>query len=145
MRILGLFLILFCANITLAYSKHLSGSEVITVMDFVRTHKGKEAEARYFYENNWLVFRKEALKRRFIAGYQLLSVKDSSADYDTILITHYADSAQFAAIEKRFTEVMKQIQPQGLKLLNSLKPREMTTIVRSIEGKSVYFGATENK
>lgn len=114
-------------------------------MDFVRTHKGKEAEARYFYENNWLVFRKEALKRRFIAGYQLLSVKDSSADYDTILITHYADSAQFAAIEKRFTEVMKQIQPQGLKLLNSLKPREMTTIVRSIEGKSVYFGATENK
>ncbi|MBD1208361.1 MAG: hypothetical protein H9535_08025 [Ignavibacteria bacterium] len=145
MHILVFFFLLCCTSAALTQSKQSSASEVITVMDFVRTHKGKEAEARYFYENNWLVFRKEALKSRFIARYQLLSVKDSSADYDTILITHYSDSTQFAAIEKRFTEVMKQIQPQGLKLLNSLKPREMTTIVRSIEGKSVYFGATQNK
>jgi hypothetical protein len=116
-------------------------SQGLTTMDFVKTHTGKEAEARFFYENNWLVFRKEALKRRYIAGYNLLAVKDSSADYDTILITHYGDSTQFAAIEKRFTEVMKQIQPQGLKLLNSLKPREITTIVRSHIGKSVFYDA----
>lgn len=116
----------------------------ITTIDFVQTHTGKEAEARYFYEHNWLVFRKEALKRGYIAAYELLAVKDSSANYDTMLITHYQDSTQFAAIEKRYSEVMTEVQPQGLKLLNSLKPREMTTIVRSHVGNSVFYD-TKNK
>ncbi len=112
-------------------------------MDFVKTHAGKEAEKQYFYENNWLAFRKEALKRRYIAGYELVSVKDSSAGYDTILITRYADSTQFAAIEKRFTDVMKEIQPEGTKLLNALKPNEFRAFVRAFAGKSVFYDATQ--
>ncbi len=140
----AILFMLYSASFTFAQSKQLRAPEGITTMDFVKTVAGKEAEARYFYEHNWLVFRKEALKRRYIAGYELLSVKDSSADYDTILITRYADSTQYAAIEKHFSEVMKQVQPSGLKLLNSLKPREITTIVRSLEGKSVFYG-TKNK
>lgn len=74
----------------------------------------------YYFENNWLVFRKEALKRKYIAAYELLAVQDSTLDYDIMLLTHYKDSAQLATIEKRFTEVMKRIQPKGTKIFNAL-------------------------
>lgn len=137
---LAILLMLCSASFVFAQGKQSRAAEGITTIDFVKTIQGKEAEARYFYEHNWLVFRKEALKRRYIAGYELLAVQDSSADYDTMLITHYRDSTQYAAIEKRFSEVMKQVQPSGLKLLNSFKPREITTIVRSHVGKTVYVG-----
>jgi hypothetical protein len=138
-------IVLLCTSTVLAQPKQSSASRGITTIDFVKTKQGKEAEAAYFYEQNWLHFRKEALKRSYIAGYQLLAVKDSTADYDTMLITHYQDSAQYAAIEKRFTDVMKEIRPEGLKLLNTLKPREITTIVRSHVGTSVYFGVAPRK
>lgn len=122
-----------------AVTLHAQTSQGITTIDFVKTHTGKEAEARYFYEHNWLAFRKEALKRGYIAGYELLAVKDSSANYDTMLITHYKDSTQLAAIEKRFTKVMKDLHLEETKLLNTLQPRECTTIVRSHLGTSVYY------
>jgi hypothetical protein len=138
-----LFIMLCCTSPIFAQTKQSQAPEGITTIDFVKIASGREAEARFFYENNWLVFRKEALKRRFIAGYQLLAVKDSTADYDAMLITHYRDSTQYAAIEKRFSEVMKEIQPSGLKLLNSFKPRDITTIVRSHVGKTIYVGTQQ--
>jgi hypothetical protein len=120
-------------------------SQGITTMDFVKTHTGKEAEVRYFYENNWLAFRKEALKRKYIAAYELVTVQDSTLDYDIMLLTHYKDSTQFAAIEKRFTEVMKKIQPKGTKFLNALQEKEFRTYVRGFMAKAMYSSYPQSK
>lgn len=105
----------------------------VQTLDFVRISEGMGEETRYFFENNWLAFRKVALERGYINSYSILHVQpDSAAEYDLILVTEYADSAQHAQIEDRFREVWREIRPDGPVFLNESRPRDMYQIVQSV-------------
>jgi hypothetical protein len=71
------------------------------------------------------VLRDIALKNGYIKSYKLLTTSaDSTADFDLLLITEYADSIQFKLSEERFQQIIKATRPDGPKLLNELKPTD---------------------
>ena len=89
-------------------------------------------QKQFFYENNWKVFRLEALKTGFIKSFKMVSSEtDTLGRFNIILLTEYKDSAQYNAREENFGQIMKRISPNGSILLNSLKPREFSKIVFS--------------
>jgi hypothetical protein len=110
----------------------------ISVADFVKIKNDKKKEALYFYENNWKVYRDSALKHKYIASYKLFTAKpDSVADFDIILITEYADSTQLKYSEDRFQKIIKQLRPNGPKLLNEFKPNDFRQNVFSKQAETI--------
>ena len=102
----------------------------ISVIDFVKIKNNHRAEALYFYTNNWIVYREEALKRNEILSYQILQTRpDSLLDFDLILTTIYKDSNQLTASETNFAAIIKVLRPNGRKLLDSLKPGDFRQLV----------------
>jgi hypothetical protein len=98
----------------------------ITTIDFVKIKDNRRKEALYFYENNWKLYRDIALKNGYIKSYKLLTTTaDTTANFDLILITEYADSSQFKLNEERFQQIIKAARPDGPKLLNELKPADI--------------------
>jgi hypothetical protein len=97
----------------------------ITTIDFVKIRNDKSKEALFFYENNWKVYRDIALKKGYIKTYKLLITKaDTTANFDIILMTEYADSLQLKQSEENFQQIIKATRPNGPKLLNELKPND---------------------
>jgi hypothetical protein len=102
----------------------------VSVIDFVKIKNNHKAEAIYFYQNNWTIYREIALKKKQILSYQILQIKpDSTLDADLILTTVYKDSAQFKAGEAYFTSIIMDTRPNGPKLLDSLKPSDFRLLV----------------
>jgi hypothetical protein len=117
------FYLLLCSVIVRAQNSGL------WVIDFVQIMAGKEAEATYYYENNWLVYREMALKRGYIHDYRLLaSPSDTAGRFNMILATGYADSMQLEKSEKRFSAIIKETNPEGPKLLNNTQPSDFRKI-----------------
>ena len=99
--------------------------QTVSIMDFIKIKDNKTKEALFFYENNWKVYREEAIKRNFIVSYKIVKTSaDSIANFDLILITEYADASQYALSETHFQEIIKEIRSDGPKLLNELKPND---------------------
>lgn len=99
--------------------------KTVSVMDFVKIRDGKKAETLYFYENNWKIYRDAAMERGLIHSYQLvMAAPDSLNNFDLVLITTYKDSAQYLKSEENFQPILKELRPNGPKLLNQLKPAE---------------------
>jgi len=97
----------------------------VSVMDFVKVKDGKKAEAIFYYENNWKLYRDIAIKKKVITSYQLVeAVTDSLNNFDLILITTYADSAQYLKSEENFRDIIKSVRPDGPILLNESKPAD---------------------
>ncbi|MDX2279785.1 MAG: hypothetical protein NW218_09365 [Saprospiraceae bacterium] len=122
----------------LTFAKIASGQDkdAIATIDFVKIENGKFAEALFFYEHNWKVYRDVALERGYIKGYSVLSVNnDATSNYNLMLITEYEDSSQYNQNEKRFQQIIQTIRPDGPKLLNDLSPDEFR--------KKVLFQKTE--
>lgn len=62
-------------------------------------------------------------KKGYIKSYRFLTVTaDTVANFDLILITEYADSLQLVISEERFQKIIKEVNPNGPKLLNDIKP-----------------------
>lgn len=100
----------------------------ISVLDFVAIKDNKWAEALYFYEHNWKVYRDIALKRGFIESYQILmTTRDSVDHFDLVLVTQYQDSTQFTASEENFQKIIRETRPNGPRLLNSVRPGDFRT------------------
>lgn len=96
-------------------------AQVISTLDIVKVNGQYEQEAMYFYNENWLQFRKEALKENVISDYEMLRTPDDSAGFfNLILITEYADSASFRNMEAGFAPIMKRVAPNGPKMLNDV-------------------------
>ena len=120
MRNLLSFALLLFANIAFGQSE-----ATITTIDFVKIKNNKRQETLYFYENNWKVYRDIALKKDYIKSYKLLTTSaDTTANFDLLLITEYADSSQFKLNEERFQQIIKANRPDGPKLLNEIKPND---------------------
>lgn len=98
-------------------------STTLWVADFVKVKSGHRAETLFFYEKNWKLYRDTALAKGYISGYRLLeTVPDSLGNFDFILMTAYPDSVAYAKSEEHFQPLLKNLRPDGPKLLNNLKP-----------------------
>ena len=85
----------------------------ISTIDFVQTLNNNEKEVIYYYENNWEILRKMAIKKNYIDSYQLLKTKSTKdAPFSFMLITTYKNKTQFDAREKHFEELIRKKMPQ---------------------------------
>jgi hypothetical protein len=101
-----------------------SQAQTITVMDFVKVKEGHKAEALFFYEQNWKLYRDSALKKGYIHSYRLEQVISDTAAFDLVLITEFRDSQQYINSEANFREIIATVRPAGPLLLNKLQPAE---------------------
>ena len=100
-------------------------AQTITVMDFVQVKENRRAEAIYFYENNWKLYRDIAVKKGFILSYRLEEVvADSAGTFNLVLITEYRDSVFYQNSEANFREILASARPNGPLLLNHLQPAD---------------------
>ena len=106
----------------------------ISTIDFVQIINNNKKEAIYYYQNNWEVLRKMAVKKGYIHSYQLLETNHTKeAPFSFMLITTYKNKMQFDKREKHFEELIKA--KGKLQLLNNKKPGEFR---KTIFGKDVY-------
>ncbi len=121
-------------------------NSAVTVMDFVKIKDGKTAEALFFYENNWKIYRDLAVKKKIIQSYELVKAQpDSLNNFDLILITVYKDSVQFTKSEENFRSILTALRPNGPVLLNSLKPADFRQNVFVKIVQSVYTSSKKKK
>lgn len=113
--------------------------EMYVTIDYVRIKDGRRDEALYFYENNWKLYRDEALKRGVIHSYQMLeSIPSTTAPFDLILITWYKNEEQHNNSEKNFEPILKELRPTGPKLKNSIGIDDFRQSLFVFRGKAIY-------
>jgi len=114
-------------------------NRILSTVDFVKIKDGKRDEALYYYENNWRLYREEALRRGLIHSYELIDAKSpAGAEFDLILITRYRGAAQLRESEKNFEPILKQMRPNGPLLKNDLKPDDFRQSVYLYTGESPF-------
>jgi hypothetical protein len=114
-------------------------AQTIATVDITRAKQAYEKEALYFYEQNWKAFREEALKLRYISGYQMIkTAPDTTGWFDIILITHFQDSVQRQKVEENFRPIMTRLSPNGPRMLNDIKRSEFLKPAGSYKGKTVF-------
>jgi hypothetical protein len=122
MKKMFLLIVLFLPVFSLLQAQ---GSKPVSLMDFVKIKDGKKAEAIFFYEHNWKLYREIAIKKKIIQSYQLVEVAaDSLNNFDLILITTYKDSAQYLKSEENFRPILMEARPNGPVLMNEVKPAD---------------------
>lgn len=118
----------------------------IWVIDYVKIKPGKEKEALYFYEQNWLPFRENAKREGFIKSYQLIHIKKQDNPlFDLMLMTEFADSTRFKSMEENFRGVMSKVRPNGPLFLNELRPKEFMEFVNAAEAVSIVSRQVKSK
>ena len=106
----------------------------ISTIDFVQIINNNKKEAIYYYQNNWEVLRKMAVKKDYIRSYQLLkTIPTKEAPFSFMLITTYKNKMQFDKREKYFEELIKE--KGSLELLNAKKPGDFR---KTLFSKVVY-------
>lgn len=109
------------------------GQETSTI-DVVKVKAQYEKEAMYFYNENWKAFRELAFKKGIISGYELLRTpKDSTNHFELILITKYKDRPSFEKSEENFRPIMKQVSPNGPRMLNDIDRKVFLTYLTGYE------------
>ncbi|WP_179021265.1 hypothetical protein [Winogradskyella forsetii] len=109
----------------------------ITTIETVEILNGNKAEALYYFQNNWKPLRAQAEEKGYIQSYSILETSFSEATpFHFILVTTYANKAQYDNRENRFSELIKA--SGGLKLLNEKTPSEFRKSVFSVE-KAVHL------
>lgn len=109
-------------------------STKISTIDFVQVLNDNKKEVVFYYENNWEILRKMAVKKKYIHSYQLLETNSTKdAPFSFMLITTYKNKLQFDNREIHFRELIKA--KGKLRLLNNKKPEVFR---KTIFGKDVY-------
>lgn len=125
-------------NIDRALGAEPSGVGILEVIEFVKVVNGNRDEARYYYENNWRVYREAAVKRGIIESFNYVEIANKDSEFDIILITRYANEDQYKNSEKAFEPILKELRPKGPLLRGTLKPDAFRQIVHSYRGKSIF-------
>lgn len=121
-------ILLLLVLLTSPILSHAQSDSQISSIDFVVVVNNHHAEALYYYQNNWKALRSNALKKGYIAKYQLLEIEPSDVTpYNFILITTYANQKQYNARENNFESLIQA--SGGLKLLNTLQPKDFRQVV----------------
>ena len=117
------------------------GSGIIETIDFVKVLDGRRDDARYYYENNWRLYRDTAAKRGLIHSFEYIDVSTINPSFDIILITRYNGEEQFKKGEDAFAAIIKELTPKGPFVRGSSKPDEFRQVVYSYTGKAVFSSA----
>lgn len=124
-KILKLSVLLFCFQVAFCFAQD---NTKITTIDFVQVLNNNKEEAIFYYQNNWKVLRKMAVKRNYIHSFQFLETKPTKeAPFSFILITTYKNKGQFSKREEHFQELIKE--KGALSLLNKKKPNEFRKVI----------------
>lgn len=103
----------------------------ISTLDFVQVLNDKHQETLFYYENNWLPLRKEAVNLGYIESYALIKVEYSEeTPYHLILQTTYGNQKQFDNREENFGKLIAQRGER--KLLNDLQPGDFRTFAGGV-------------
>ncbi|GAA3606558.1 hypothetical protein Q4Q39_11090 [Flavivirga amylovorans] len=93
----------------------------ISTIDFVQILNDNKEEAAFYYQNNWKVLRKMAIKKKYIHSFQILETPaNEDAPFHLMLITTYLNEEQYKLREDHFSELIKE--KGKLELLNDKKP-----------------------
>ncbi|WP_430411978.1 hypothetical protein [Kordia sp.] len=115
--------VLFLLFIIFSQLSFAQKNERISTVDFVQIIDGNKAEAMYYYQHNWKILRQMAIKKNYIASFEIMeTVYSEEAPFHLMLITTYVNNAQYEQREKHFQELIKLAGK--LKLLNDKKPTE---------------------
>ena len=106
-----------------------AAAETVTTVDVVRVIDGQIEETLYYYENNWTAHRVKARAAGAISGYRLLIDRETGDDVVLLLMTEYADPAQYEKREDNFAPIIEAAG--GRKLLNDTPPGEFREITDS--------------
>lgn len=130
-------IIVFCMTCAISVASGQSANG-IWIIDYIKFKPGKEKEALYFYEQNWLVFREAAKKEGFIKSFELVHIKNQETPlFDLMLMTEFADSSYLKTMEGNFRKVMSRARPNGPSFLNDLRPKEFMEFVNSAEAVAI--------
>ena len=99
----------------------------ISTMDFVQVQNNLYDEARFYYQQNWLQLRINALSQGSIESYRILEIKQPTENFNFVLITTYKNQMQFDKSEDNFQTLIAQ--SGGLKLLNKAKPSTFRKVI----------------
>ncbi len=114
-----LFIILFLLVSINSYG------QPVTVWELVQVKAGYKAEALYFYEHNWKIYREIAREKGVIQSYRLdQSAPDSAGNSELLLVTEYRDSLAYRESENNFRGILTLVRPDGPLLMNKVKPDE---------------------
>lgn len=112
-------------------------SQGVMLVDVMRIDKSRKAEALYYFENNWRVFREEAISQGVITGYQFYET-ESDGTLEFVLITEFKDENQYANSEANFEPILKKLRPDGPIMLNDVKPAEFRKSVSTKMAKVLW-------
>ncbi|HEY1053983.1 MAG TPA: hypothetical protein VGE24_02580 [Emticicia sp.] len=113
----------------LFWQKAHAQKDTYVIMDIVKVKNGLWNEAHYFFENNWKVFREEAIKQGIISSYYMLVNKADSVSNNIVLITEYPDSLTYRKSEENFRPILKKFRPDGPVFLNEKRRDDFMQIV----------------
>jgi BMFP domain-containing protein YqiC len=57
-----------------------------------------------------------------------------------VLVTHFADSASYADVEKNFRRIMQRVAPGGLEMLNWVQRKEFIVATVNYRGRVLWKG-----
>lgn len=138
------FVLVFCCISMISLTSFAQKNKEVIIMDFVKITAGKKAEAMYYYENNWKLYRDAAVKSKIIKSFELVEAKpDSLNNFDLILITVYEDSVKYTKSEENFAPLLKQLRPNGPVLLNDTKPNDFRKNVFFKIVKPVFYSTAK--
>lgn len=117
-------------------------ANAIRIMDFVKINPEKEAEALFFYENNWKIYREKALEKGYISNYEMIRVKaNETLNFDFILMTEFPDAAALENVELNFQPIMRELRPNGPVFLNELRQKDFVVSRFAADEGKVLIGA----
>ena len=123
-------LILLLVIGSMAYHPSHAQKASYVAMDIIKVKNGLWNEALYFFENNWKLYREDAIKQGIISSYKLLVNKADSVNNNIILFTEYPDSLSYRKSEENFRPILKKIHPDGPIYLNEKRRNDfMETVV----------------
>ena len=73
-------ILIFIVFLTVCSFSHGQHDDKLSTIDFVQIINNNREEATYYFQNNWMVLRKMAIKKGYIHSYQILEVKISEGE-----------------------------------------------------------------
>lgn len=116
-------------------------AQTVSSVDIVKVDARYQKEAEYFYRENWQAFRKKAMEKKLISGFEMMQTPtDSTGHYTLILITRYQDSSSYHSREKNFEPIMQSISPNGPKMLNRIDRKQFLQYVDGFDATTIASG-----
>ncbi|WP_305982552.1 hypothetical protein [Roseivirga thermotolerans] len=105
-------------------------AQKISTLEIVEVLNKNQAEAEYYYRNNWKVLREQALKSNYIDSFEfMIAGPEDGKPGHIVLLTTYANREQYEKAEENFGKLIEALG--GIKLLNDKKPADFRKFIYS--------------